>query len=119
MVLPEAGAVLRYEVGTASSFSLWREEAAPQEVWFDLDQLELPLFIRSRAAGDRLEPFGLNGSKKVKDMFIDAKLPPSNRDRIPLLVDASGQILWIAGFRRSQHALVREHSERVLHVKLL
>lgn len=50
-------------------------------------------------------------------MFIDAKMPLSRREVIPLLVDASGQILWIAGFRRSKHALVGPDTERVLHLK--
>ena len=99
---------------TAAYFS-----AATDDVFLDLDQLNLPLVVRSRRSGDRLEPLGLNGSKKVKDMFIDAKMPPSRRDVIPLLVDASGRILWIAGFRRSKHALVGPDTERVLHMKLV
>ncbi|TXK78253.1 tRNA lysidine(34) synthetase TilS [Paenibacillus sp. N3.4] len=88
------------------------------EVFLDLDQLSLPLAVRSRRLGDRFEPYGLNGSKKVKDMFIDAKMPLSRRDVIPMLVDASGRILWIAGFRRSKHALVGSDTEHVLHMKL-
>ncbi|UKS26241.1 tRNA lysidine(34) synthetase TilS [Paenibacillus sp. HWE-109] len=89
------------------------------DVYLDLDQIQLPLVVRNRRSGDRLEPHGLNGSKKVKDMFIDAKMPLSRRDVIPLLVDASGQILWIAGFRRSKHALIGPDTERVLHMKLV
>jgi tRNA(Ile)-lysidine synthase len=89
------------------------------EVVFDLDRLELPLTVRSRADGDRMEPFGLNGTKKVKDMFIDAKIPPSRRDRIPLVVDAKGQVLWIPGLRCSKHAPVRAETQHYLHMKLL
>ncbi|KRE45448.1 tRNA lysidine(34) synthetase TilS [Paenibacillus sp. Soil724D2] len=98
---------------TAANFS------SATDVFLDLDQLNLPLVVRSRRSGDRFEPHGLNGSKKVKDMFIDAKMPLSRRDVIPLLVDASGQILWIAGFRRSKHALVGPDTVRVLHMKLV
>jgi tRNA(Ile)-lysidine synthase len=52
-------------------------------------------------------------------MFIDAKMPANRREVIPLLVDATGRILWIAGFRRSKHALVGPDTERVLHMKLV
>ncbi|MNI44248.1 tRNA(Ile)-lysidine synthase [compost metagenome] len=90
-----------------------------EEVYLELDQLELPLFVRSRQVGDRIEPHGLNGSKKVKDMFIDAKVPPSLRDTTPLLVDTNGLVLWIVGLRRSKHAPVTNESSRLLHMKLL
>jgi tRNA(Ile)-lysidine synthase len=95
------------------------QSAAEDDVFLDVSQFQMPLYIRSRRSGDRLEPFGLNGSKKVKDMFIDAKMPAIRREVIPLLVDATGRILWIAGFRRSKHALVGPDTERVLHMKLV
>lgn len=90
--------------------------AEQKEAFFDLDQLELPLCIRNRRDGDRIEPFGLNGSKKVKNMFIDAKVAPRERDRIPLLLDANQQILWIPGYGRSRFAAVDSNTRRVLHV---
>lgn len=74
------------------------------EAFFDESSLEFPLAIRNRRPGDRIEPMGLNGSKKVQDMFVDAKVPKSLRDGLPLLVDASGRVLWIPGMRRSRHA---------------
>jgi tRNA(Ile)-lysidine synthase len=76
------------------------------EAFFDESDLALPLVVRSREPGDRLEPAGLNGTKKVQDMFVDAKVPRSRRDDWPLLCDAAGRILWIPGLRRSMHAVV-------------
>ncbi|MDD9272054.1 tRNA lysidine(34) synthetase TilS [Paenibacillus sp. GCM10023248] len=117
--LPEAGAKLLCARMPANSVDASSIVPLATDIYLDLGQLRWPLTIRSRRSGDRLEPHGLNGSKKVKDMFIDAKMPLSRRDVIPLLVDASGQILWIAGFRRSKHALVGTDTERVLHMKLV
>ncbi|WP_229263913.1 tRNA lysidine(34) synthetase TilS [Cohnella cholangitidis] len=77
-----------------------------QEACFDADELQFPLRIRSRLPGDLMHPYGLNGTKKVQDMFVDAKVPRSRRDKLPLLVDADGRVLWIPGMRRSSHALV-------------
>lgn len=66
-----------------------------------------------------MQPYGLNGTKKVKDMFIDAKIPPSQRDSAPLIVDAKGQVLWIPGLRHSKHAPVHRETIHVLHIKLI
>ncbi len=118
LYLPEMNADMEYHVQSVL-LETAAQTASAMDVYLDLDRLQAPLFVRSRSAGDRLEPHGLNGSKKVKDMFIDAKMPFSRRETIPILTDASGQILWIAGFRRSRHALVGPDTQRVLHMKLV
>ena len=83
---------------------------------FDMDQLELPLFIRNRKEGDRFYPFGLNGSKKVKDFLMDQKVPKHLRDQIPILVDKKHQILWIIGYRTSQIGCITESTQRILKI---
>mgnify|MGYP001163279209 CR=1 FL=1 len=86
---------------------------------FDLDQLAMPLSVRSRKPGDRMRLLGLNATKKVKNIFIDEKIPPSRRNAIPIFVDAEERILWIPGVRRSAYALVTEHTRNVLHAKVI
>lgn len=101
----------RYEAGTSLP------EMMPEgndEAVFDADGLEYPLTVRSRLAGDSMKVFGLNGSKKVKDIFIDEKIPPSIRSRIPMITDAAGRILWIPGIRRSSVAAVSAHTSSIL-----
>ncbi|WP_159888028.1 tRNA lysidine(34) synthetase TilS [Paenibacillus puerhi] len=92
-------------------------EGAMSEV-FDVVDMSFPLVIRSRLPGDRMSVYGLNGSKKVKDMFIDAKVPARLRERIPIITDSQGRILWLPGVRRSSHAMVRAESERRLVIEL-
>jgi tRNA(Ile)-lysidine synthase len=87
--------------------------------WFDADALSFPLVVRSRRNGDRMQVSGLNGSKKVKDMFIDGKIPPSVRERVPVITDASGELLWLAGVRRSSGVEVTDRTEHVLQMILL
>ncbi|RTE02546.1 tRNA lysidine(34) synthetase TilS [Paenibacillus whitsoniae] len=116
--LPELNGKLILSWMSAEAYKTAVPGSSDMDVYLDGDGLIWPLHLRSREHGDRMEPFGLNGTKKVKDMFIDAKMPSTRRDRIPLLVDDSGHILWIAGFRRSRRALVEAHTERVLHVRL-
>ena len=85
--------------------------------WFDLDDLTFPLQIRSFKPGDRIRPYGMIGSQKIKKLFIDRKIPASQRAKIPLLV-SRGAIVWIAGIRRSSHAMVSDQTQRVLRVRV-
>lgn len=61
---------------------------------------------------------GLNGSKKVQDMFVDLKIVRSLRDTIPLVADANGRIVWLPGVRRSNLACVKPSTQAVIHFAL-
>lgn len=66
------------------------------EVVLDGDKITTPLVVRSRKPGDRLRPLGMKGTKKVKDVFIDKKIPKEIRDLIPIV--CSGEdIIWLPG----------------------
>ncbi len=67
----------------------------------DSKDIVLPLIIRTRKVGDRMKVKGLNGTKKVKDIFIDKKISISSRDSWPILVDSAGKVLWIPGIKKS------------------
>jgi len=84
---------------------------------FDLDRVEQPLVIRSRRPGDRILGLGLPRATKVKNLLIDARIPRRLREGVPILADRS-RVLWIAGVRRSAHALVNDDTTRVLEVTL-
>lgn len=55
----------------------------------------LPIIIRSRQNGDRMTLKGIKGSKKLKDIFIDHKIPLNERATWPVVTDGDGQILWL------------------------
>ncbi|GGG87768.1 tRNA(Ile)-lysidine synthase [Paenibacillus radicis (ex Gao et al. 2016)] len=88
------------------------------EACFDVEKVVFPLVVRNRRPGDRISVLGLNGSKKVQDMFVDEKIAPSIREKYPLLYDAEGRLLWIPGIRRSGHALVDEATTELLFIRL-
>lgn len=69
------------------------------------------LFLRTYRDGDRFRPFGMRGSMKLKDYFINSKIPAYKRRRIPLLTDSDDNILWITGYRRSDHYSVNTNKE--------
>ena len=67
----------------------------------DSKKVTLPLVVRTRKLGDKMKVKGLNGSKKIKDIFIDSKVPIEERDSWPIVVDSSGNVVWIPGIKKS------------------
>jgi tRNA(Ile)-lysidine synthase len=59
----------------------------------------------------------MNGLKKVKDFFIDNKIPKSHRDLIPLLVDGEGKIIWIVGMRLDDRVKINSDTKKILCVR--
>ena len=77
-----------------------------------------PWLLRSFAPGDRFRPLGMTGAQKVKNLFMNEKIPAAERRRIPLLISA-GRILWVCGVRVAQEARVCSVSGPVLRVEIL
>ena len=63
------------------------------------------LEVRTRQPGDRFQPLGMTGEKKLQDFLTDAKVPREWRDRVPLLVARRG-IAWVVGYRIAHWARV-------------
>ncbi|MBY0014187.1 tRNA lysidine(34) synthetase TilS [Paenibacillus typhae] len=116
--IAEIGKAMTMTVLEKESFALQGEDLGKTSAWFDSRELAMPLTVRSRLPGDTIRVMGLNGSKKVKDIYIDDKIPSSERSRIPLVCDAAGNIVWIPGVRRSMHAAVGRHTASVLLLTL-
>lgn len=84
-------------------------------VVLDADRLSWPLNIRTRKDGDRFVPQGMDHSKKLKNFFIDAKVPRRARDLVPIIEDKD-KILWVVGHRTDARALADEHSNKLLQI---
>lgn len=74
----------------------------------NLEDIHLPLTVRTRNNGDRMKVKGLNGSRKVKDIFIDKKIPVTERASWPIVEDAGGEIIWVPGLSKSDKEAVKE-----------
>ncbi len=66
------------------------------------DEIVLPLVVRTRKFGDKIYLKGIEGSKKIKDIFIDCKIPLESRDMWPIVEDGLGRIVWIPGLKKSK-----------------
>lgn len=89
-----------------------------RRAFFDADSAAFPMTLRNTVPGDRLNLWGMEGSRKVKKIFIDLKVPREQRKLIPLLVKDS-EILWIAGVRRGSGAGVTDSTREVVEVEII
>ena len=76
-----------------------------------------PLYVRSWKPGDRIRPLGMEGSRKLQDLFVDQKVPRDRRDRIPLF-ECGGDIVWIPGYRIARGWEVKNPRSLSLHIDI-
>jgi tRNA(Ile)-lysidine synthase len=72
--------------------------SSPWRAYIDGDVIKGRLRVRNRRQGDRFKPFGMEGTKRLKEYFIDRKVPRHERDGIPLVVDEKN-IIWVVGWQ--------------------
>lgn len=65
------------------------------------EEIKMPLYVRNRRNGDKIKIKNMLGSKKIKDIFIDEKIPVEERDKWPIVLDSSDTIVWIPGIKKS------------------
>jgi len=84
-------------------------------VLIDADAITYPFKIRYRMPGDRFIPFGMEQFKRLKEFFIDEKVPKYERDLVPLLDDGE-KIFWVVGHRLDNRVRYHEGSSRYLEI---
>lgn len=83
--------------------------------YFDLDQIIKNISVRNRKDGDKIIPLGMSGSKKLKDIFIDMKIPKEDRDNVPILC-FDDKIAWIVGLKVSEQFKITNKTKNILKV---
>lgn len=76
----------------------------------DSKDIVLPLHVRTRKSGDKMMVKGMNNEKKIKDIFINSKIPMEERDLWPIVVDSKDTIVWIPGLKKSQFDISKNES---------
>jgi len=77
-----------------------------------------PFTVRNRRPGDRMRPLGAPGRRKVQDLMVDRKIPRETRDSVPIVVDATGRIVWVAGVAVADECRVTAPEAGVLILEL-
>ena len=83
--------------------------------YFDFDKINDSISLRKRKNGDKIIPLGMKGSKKIKDLFIDMKVPKEERDFIPLVL-FNNEIAWIVGSNVSETFKVTNKTKKVIKI---
>ncbi len=98
----------------AANLAAW---CGPTRQVFDADAAGNLLEIRTRRTGDRFRPLGMEGTRKLKDYFIDVGIPAPRRDAVPLLI-AGGRIVWVVGYAPGADAAVTPATKRFLKIEV-
>ena len=121
VTLARKGVTKVRQAGFVFHSSMMPADASPMpldlyEACFDADLAAAGLIVRSFAPGDRVSPLGMEGSRKLHDIFIDRKLARPRRQTVPV-VTLEGQVAWVPGMVRGRVALVREKTVGVLRLR--
>lgn len=84
--------------------------------YFDFEKVGRELFIRNRRPGDVFQPLRGKGTKKLKDYFIDLKIPREKRDEIPIIANKEG-VIWVVGYRPNKRYIVDSDTKVVLTIQ--
>ncbi len=100
----------------------WRELLNAEEVvqgrraYLNADKIKGNLTLRCRRPGDRLSVFGLGGTRKVKELMIEAKVPLEQRQQ-PRLLTCGDDVLWLLGCTINDHYKIDEDTQQLLSVQ--
>lgn len=119
-VTPLPGGEWHLEASFPQTWTTKEVEGNPDRwtAYLDTQRAHGPLLLRTRRPGDRFRPQGLGGhAPRLVDWMINAKIPRSRRDSLPLLVAADGEILWVCGWRIAETAAVRPETQEVVRFR--
>jgi len=94
----------------------FRIDKDPQIALLDYDKLNKELQVRKWQEGDKFQPLGMKGQKKVSDYLIDVKLPLSLKER-QLVLCSANEIVWLVGHRIADPFKVTEQTTNILRIE--
>ncbi|MFQ5962701.1 MAG: tRNA lysidine(34) synthetase TilS [Candidatus Scalinduaceae bacterium] len=83
----------------------------------DFNKINIPLTVRMRRQGDKFWPLGSGGTKKLKNFFIDNKIPRMERNTVPI-VTMNGQPIWVVGWRIDNRVKITKETKKLLIMKV-
>ncbi|MDR1666508.1 MAG: tRNA lysidine(34) synthetase TilS [Bacteroidales bacterium] len=92
-------------------------DKSPTTACLDGDLLLPPLLIRKWQPGDRFQPFGMKGTKKLSDFFTDLKLSLAEKEKVQVLTSA-GQIVWVIGYRIDGRYGITAATRQTVHISI-
>ncbi|MCQ1530581.1 tRNA lysidine(34) synthetase TilS [Lutispora saccharofermentans] len=88
------------------------------KAYIDKAKIKQELVLRNRLEGDVFSPIGLKGTKKLKEYFIDEKIPKEERDNIFLIADGK-EVVWILGKRLSDKYKITKNTKEAIMINMM
>ena len=85
--------------------------------FIDKDTLNYPILVRFPEPGDRFMPLGMTGTRKLKNFFIDRKIPPEKRKNTPLFL-SNGDIFWVGGLMVDERFKVKKDTSEIIEITI-
>lgn len=104
ILIPEVPSTITLPNGATltAKYADTRMTELPNTYFFSQGQVTFPLHIRNRKQGDRMSWRGLQGTKKLKDVFIDEKVPRKKRDEMYVITDDNDEIIWVIDLKKGK-----------------
>lgn len=102
------------EIDFTNDTSLWGQNNVG---YFSMKKVGFPIKVKSYRDGDRFVPLGMNNFKKVKDFFIDEKVPLFLRNKVPVFTSGD-EIIWLGGLRIDNRFKANETDDEFLRIKI-
>ena len=77
-------------------------------------EINLPIYVRTRKIGDKIAVKNLAGTSKISDILIDEKVPKNERDIYPVVVDNNEQVLWLPGIKKSKNDKLKSENYDII-----
>lgn len=111
--IDETGSVINAVLMPLKEYKRIKNRGDHKRVFVDYGKIGRNIAVTGRRDGDRFVPLGMKGTKKLKDFFIDNKVPKEKRDSIPIVRSEKG-IIWVTGYRIDDRCKVDNATDEVL-----
>ncbi|MFT7083555.1 MAG: tRNA(Ile)-lysidine synthase [Nonlabens sp.] len=85
------------------------------KILLDTNKIKWPLILRTWKHGDRMMPYGMQGSKLISDLLTDHKIPSLEREKVVVLISGSN-IIWLVGIRASKHHKITSKTTSIIEI---
>jgi tRNA(Ile)-lysidine synthase len=109
-----AGAILHFDTVSQKKVNIKEENT----LFIDISSNPFPLSIRPWKKGDRMQPLGMKGSKKISDILTDKKIENASRKDQLVIVDKRGEILVLLPHTISEACKIRKETSKVLSIHM-
>ncbi len=99
--------------------SAFVKENSKGVAYIDHSKLKYPLTVRGWQNGDKFKPLGMNGFKKLSDLFVDLKLNAFEKNKVAVLENGDKEIIWVVNHRLDDRYKISENTHNILRIEVI